>query len=114
MKTPANVRMINTSPAELAWLLAGVVYPEHADEEPDRYVSDFHLATGEKVSKKQTKAWTARLMAAKFIQKLLSKVGVGVQKLIRVTVFAHLLLHDRYRCIVLIVYSSSGTSCMLS
>lgn len=67
--------MINTSPAELAWLLAGVVYPEHADEEPDRYVSDFHVAAGGKVSKRQTKAWTARLMAAKFIQKLLSKVG---------------------------------------
>lgn len=76
MKTPPNVRMINTSPAELAWLLAGVVYPQHADEEPDRYVSDFRLAQGgERITTKQTKAWTARLMAAKFIQKLLSKVN---------------------------------------
>ncbi|CAM9647952.1 unnamed protein product, partial [Laminaria digitata] len=73
VKTPPNVRMINTSPAELAWLLAGVVYPEHADEEPDRYVSDFHVTAGGKVTKRQEKAWTARLMAAKFIQKLLSK-----------------------------------------
>lgn len=74
MKTPPNVRMISTSPAELAWMLAGVVYPADADERPDVYVSDFHTALMGDLTDLQMHARNVRGTAARFIQKLLSKV----------------------------------------
>lgn len=78
VKTPPNVKMIDTSPAHLAWLLAGVVYPPNADEHPDLYVNDFILASSETLTPRQMKPRNARLKAAKFIQKLLSKVRYDV------------------------------------
>lgn len=73
VNTPPNVRMISTSQAELAWLLAGIVYPANADESLEVYPSDFSKAAthfsdmvGEPVD--------ARSIAAKFIDVLLSKV----------------------------------------
>lgn len=74
VQTPSNVRMISTSPSELAWMLAGVVYPAHADEHPDMYVSDFETAVNGQLTEAQRPARNARGMAAKFIQKLLAKV----------------------------------------
>lgn len=78
VQTPPNVKMIDTSPPHLAWLLAGVVYPADADDHPDLYVSDFVEAASSKLTARQMRPRTARLMAAKFIQKLLSKVRCGV------------------------------------
>lgn len=76
MKTPPNVRMISTSPAELAWMLSGVIYPADADEHPDVYVSDFQTAVKGRaqLTESQIKPRNARAMAARFIQTLLSKV----------------------------------------
>ncbi|CAM9865198.1 unnamed protein product [Ectocarpus sp. 12 AP-2014] len=73
VKTPPNVRMISTSPAELAWMLAGVVYPADADERPDVYVSDFHTALMGDLTDLQMHARNVRGTAARFIQKLLAK-----------------------------------------
>ena len=69
VKTPPNVRMISTSPSELAWMLAGVVYPSDADENPDVYVSDFQTAVRGRtlLTELQIKARNARAMAARFI-----------------------------------------------
>lgn len=74
VKTPPNVKMISTSPSELAWMLAGVVYPADADEYPEKYVSDFRQALTGHLTELQTKPRNARAMAARFIQTLLSKV----------------------------------------
>ncbi len=76
MKTPRNVRMISTSPSELAWLLSGVVYPADADEHPDVYVSDFKTAVKGRayLAESQKQARNGRAMAARFIQTLLEKV----------------------------------------
>lgn len=74
MKTPPNVRMIATSQAELAWLLAGVVYPADADGQPHVYVNDFKEASAGKLTERQMKPRNVRAVAARFIQKLLSKV----------------------------------------
>ncbi|CAN0276732.1 unnamed protein product [Pylaiella littoralis] len=74
VKTPDNVRMISTSPAKLAWMLAGVVYPANADDLPDVFVSDFQRALSQTHLKETQKtSRNARTIAAKFIQKLLSK-----------------------------------------
>ena len=62
------------SPSELAWMLAGVVYPATADEHPETYVSDFRQAMREPLTELQLKPRNARAMAARFIQTLLSKV----------------------------------------
>lgn len=74
VKTPPNVKMISMSPAELAWMLAGVVYPANADQYPEKYVSDFRQAVSGQLTELQSKPWSARKMAARFIQTLLSKV----------------------------------------
>lgn len=75
VKTPDNVHMTSVSPAKLAWMLAGVVYPAHADERPDVYVSDFEAAvSGTQLTETQRSPRDARVTAARFIQKLLSKV----------------------------------------
>ncbi|CAM9225368.1 unnamed protein product, partial [Hapterophycus canaliculatus] len=73
VRTPSNVRMISTSPAKLAWMLAGVVYPADADDYPDLYVSDYDTAVSGQLTDSQKPPRNARGMAAKFIQKLLSK-----------------------------------------
>ncbi|CAM9986485.1 unnamed protein product, partial [Scytosiphon promiscuus] len=73
VRTPSNVRMISTSPAKLAWMLAGVVYPADADEYPELYVSDYETAVSGHLTDSQKPPRNARGMAAKFIQKLLSK-----------------------------------------
>lgn len=74
VETPDNVHMISTSPTKLAWMLAGVVYPAHADELPDVYVSDFRTAVSGHLMQAQQSPRNARATAARFIQKLLSKV----------------------------------------
>lgn len=74
VRTPPNVKMISMAPAELAWMLAGVVYPADADEYPEQYVSDFRLALNGRLTELQTNPRNARAMAARFIQTLLSKV----------------------------------------
>lgn len=74
VNTPPNVKMISTSPAELAWMLAGVVYPANADEHPETYVSDFREALSGRVTALQATARNSRVKAARFIQTLLSKV----------------------------------------
>lgn len=74
VKTPRNVHMKTTSPSQLAWLLAGIVYPEDADEQPDVYVSDYTEAVTGNLNPQQQKTRKSRALAAKFIQKLLAKV----------------------------------------
>lgn len=83
MRTPSNVRMISTSPAKLAWMLAGVVYPADADDYPDLYVSDYDTAVSGQLTDSQKPPRNARGMAAKFIQKLLSKVRCTLEVCLR-------------------------------
>lgn len=74
MKTPDNVKMIPTSPRNLAWLLAGVVYPANADNSPDLFIEDLDVALQTKLTATQDRYVSARLLATRFIQKLLTKV----------------------------------------
>lgn len=74
MNTPPNVIMKSTSPSELAWLLAGVVYPADADEWPEIFIFDSKKASQQDLTPDQLRWVNARVIAAKFIQKLLSKV----------------------------------------
>ncbi|CAM9102064.1 unnamed protein product [Ascophyllum nodosum] len=73
VQTPPNVRMFATSSMKLAWLLAGIVYPEDADDRPEEYVSDYHDAMRGNLPEDQQPARNERFIAAKFIQKLLAK-----------------------------------------
>lgn len=75
VKTPYNVKMIPTSPRELAWLLAGVVYPADADDSPEIFVEDLNEAMTMDLTAAQDRYVNARLLATRFIQKLLSKVN---------------------------------------
>lgn len=77
MKTPDNVRMVSTSPSKLAWLLAGIVYPANADENPDVYMSEFAESYDPWGKERRSKPRSGRIMAANFIEKLLSKVRWG-------------------------------------
>lgn len=74
VNTPSNVKMVSMSPPELAWNLAGVVYPADADEYPEKYVSGFREALSGHLTELQMKPRNARAMAARFIQTLLAKV----------------------------------------
>ena len=80
MQTPPNVRMFATSSMKLAWLLAGIVYPEDADDRPEEYVSDYHDAMRGNLPEDQQPARNERFIAAKFIQKLLAKVDVDFER----------------------------------
>lgn len=74
VKTPDNVKMIPTSPRELAWLLAGVVYPPNADDNPELYIEDMEVAMQAQLTATQERYVSGRLLATRFIQKLLTKV----------------------------------------
>lgn len=74
VKTPDNVKMIPTSPSELAWLLAGVVYPPNAADAPNIYIDDFRQAVEQKLTATSEPIVSNRLVATRFIQRLLEKV----------------------------------------
>lgn len=76
--------MVPTSAGELAWHLAGIVYPEDADDFPEKFINDYHEAVGILQSALDTslrrlpEALQDRMKAAMFIRKLLEKVGSRV------------------------------------
>lgn len=72
--------MISTSPQELAWLLAGVVYPANADDSPEIFIEDLDVAIQAKLTAAQDRFVNARLLATRFIQKLLSKVKLYLRR----------------------------------
>lgn len=68
--------MIPTTPTELAWMMAGVVYPAHADEAPDVFLDDFAQASAANITGTQEIYVGARLRATSFIEKIFAKVEV--------------------------------------
>lgn len=73
-KTPDNVIMIPTAPRQLAWMLAGVVYPAMADDFPEIFIEDYDKALEAELTPIQEGYVKARLQAAEFIERLILTV----------------------------------------
>ncbi|CAM9662889.1 unnamed protein product, partial [Choristocarpus tenellus] len=73
ISTPPNVRMVPMSLKNMAWKLAGIVYPADADERPQEFPADFFNSSVEDTFGITPKV--DRSLSGLFIEKLLKKNG---------------------------------------